>query len=293
MSFDLKLYKFGIIGGDRRVKILADIFKDAGCDVKIYDDDLNDVFSSCNVLVLPVPVSKDKLTVFSVDPNQNLLLSELIEESINHAHRIIVGGVFPYNFSDSLMKNGHTVIDLFDNEELIFKNAVATAEGALMTAMEKIDVTVTSTSFAVIGYGRIASYLCKIINSLGGKISVFARNPSALSEAMALGYQAVDISDIMNSDRAKEISDVLDSAHVIFNTVPNVIINRKIIERMRTRPLYIELASLPYGIDVQAAREMNFNILYAPSLPGRYSPKSAAGYIFETIINCLKKADNG
>ena len=288
MNVQLKSHVFGIVGGDRRIEALSEILKDHGFSTKPFRKDLRELFSSCDVMIFPVPVSKNKITVFSSDPEFDITLDDVIAESSRHSQRIIFGGLFPARFADALVKNGHTVIDIFKDEGLIYKNAVSTAEGALMIAMEKTEKTVISTSFSVLGFGRIGSYLCKLIHGMGGKITVLARSEKALNEAKDLGYNAVDIS---STDNVNEIVAALDSSAVIFNTVPSVVIDREIIEKLRTRPLYIELASFPYGIDSQAARELDFNIIYAPSLPGRYAPISAAEYIYQTVSAALEEID--
>lgn len=288
MNVQLKSHVFGIVGGDRRIDALSEILKDRGFSTKPLRKDLRELFFSCDVIIFPVPVSKNKITVFSSDPEFDITLDDVIAESSRHSQRIIFGGLFPARFADALVKNGHTVIDIFKDEGLIYKNAVSTAEGALMIAMEKTEKTVISTSFSVLGFGRIGSYLCKLIHGMGGKITVLARSEKALNEAKDLGYNAVDIS---STDNVNEIVAALDSSAVIFNTVPSVVIDREIIEKLRTRPLYIELASFPYGIDSQAARELDFNIIYAPSLPGRYAPISAAEYIYQTVSAALEEID--
>lgn len=288
MNVQLKSHVFGIVGGDRRIEALSEILYDRGFSTKPFRKDLRELFSSCDVMIFPVPVSKNKITVFSSDPEFDITLDDVIAESSRHSQRIIFGGLFPARFSDALVQNGHTVIDIFKDEGLIYKNAVATAEGALMIAMEKTEKTIISTSFSVLGFGRIGSYLCKLIHGMGGKITVLARSEKALNEAKDLGYNAVDIS---STDNVNEIVAALDSSAVIFNTVPSVIIDREIIEKLRARPLYIELASFPYGIDSQAARELDFNIIYASSLPGRYAPISAAEYIYQTVSAALEEID--
>ncbi len=288
MNTELKSHVFGIVGGDRRIEVLSEILNKDGYSTRVFKDDIGKLFSSSDVIVFPVPVSKNKETVFSCDPEFELRLDKVIEESSKHSQRVIFGGIFPTDFAEALRENGHIVIDVFGDEGLLLKNAVATAEGALMIAMEKTDTTVVSTRFSVLGFGRIASYLCKLIHGMGGRITVCARDQIALEKARSLGYDTVDI---LNRQNTFEIANALDSSAVIFNTVPSVIIDRAVIEKMQTRPLYIELASFPYGIDSQAARELDFNIIYAPSLPGRYAPVSAAEYIYDTITTALKEID--
>jgi dipicolinate synthase subunit A len=51
--------------------------------------------------------------------------------------------------------------------------------------------------------------------------------------------------------------------------------------------LIIELASSPGGVDVCAARELCANVMWAPSLPGKYAPESAGRIICECVLDVL------
>ena len=286
----------GFIGGDMRISILAAIMKDHGFDIKTYGvtgadrfteneecDAIEKLFAFSEIIVLPVPVTRDKTCVFAERPEISILLRDLIFDSKIFGKKIFFGGLIPRDFKASLEAHGHTVIDVFENDRLINNNAIATAEGALMIAMEKLTTTIISTKFAVLGFGRIGSHLANIISALGGEVTVFARRDEALNNAQRHGYRAVKLLSDLTEKYEYEIARELDGASVIFNTVPSVIVKRGIMEKMHKRPLYVELASYPYGIDSKDARELEFNTVYAPSLPGRYSPVSAAEYIFEAI----------
>ncbi len=294
MSFCVNRRTIGFIGGDNRSYLLARKMKSAGFRVKTFglvlnegleDDELFDIgelFSCCDIIILPVPVSRDKTTVFTARQDISIPLADVLPDTARFGKKIVFGALIPQNYAAALEDLGHTAIDIFENQRLIQSNAMATAEGALMIAMEKTDTTVASANFAILGFGRIASHLAKIISALGGSVTVFARRDEVLVDVAACGYKAFKL--VGNCD---EMARELDSSGVIFNTVPSVIITKEIIEKMNTRPLYIELASYPYGIDTKEARELNFNTIYAPSLPGRYSPRSAAEYIFEAINDYL------
>lgn len=304
MIADFKGYTFGFIGGDKRISLLASIMKKNGYKIREFGlfeekDFLGDVcssveelFSFCDIIILPVPVSRDKSSLFAEKQGVELRLENMIPMPDIYGKKIIFGGLIPKNYHNALLEKGHTVIDIFNNPRLIFNNAIATAEGGLMIAMQNSDSTVISSNFGVLGFGRIASHLSKIISLLGGNVTVFARGERAIEEAEALGYKTFRLSENQTDEYMSEMASELDAQSVIFNTVPSVIINKEIISRMLCRPLYIELASYPYGIDSKDAREMNFNTIYAPSLPGRYSPRSAAEYIFEAIIDYLNQIDN-
>ena len=48
--------------------------------------------------------------------------------------------------------------------------------------------------------------------------------------------------------------------------------------------MIIDLSSAPYGVDLDAAREMSLRAWREPKLPGRYCPFSAARALLRAII---------
>ena len=76
---------------------------------------------------------------------------------------------------------------------------------------------------------------------------------------------------------------MVDSADLIINTVPVLVIDSKIIAQMRPQTLIIDLASPPGGVDFEAAKKQNIQVITAPGLPGRVAPKSAGEILAATI----------
>jgi len=52
-----------------------------------------------------------------------------------------------------------------------------------------------------------------------------------------------------------------------------------------------DLASPPYGVDVNAARDFGLKVLFTNSLPGKIAPVTTAGYILETINHIIAEID--
>ena len=298
MCFERDKFTVGLVGGDARISILTSLMKKAGYKVFCYSIadcgglepseicfSIEELISACDIIVLPVPVSRDKVHLFSEKSCAPLPLKHLIFDAKDYGQKVFFGGAFGNDFRRSLEEKGHTVIDVLNDSELVLKNAIATAEGALMIAMEKTEFTIKDRDFCILGYGRIASHLVKIIGAMGGNVTVLARSDNALMEAVLHGFKSIKL----DQNNVQNIAMSLDGASVIFNTVPSNIITKEIIENMRNRPLYVELASHPYGIDIKLARELDFNTVFAPSLPGKYAPVSAAEYIFEAIEKSLEE----
>ena len=152
-----------------------------------------------------------------------------------------------------------------------------------MVAMENTDRVIEDMNVLICGYGRIGKILAHKLKLLGASVSVAARRDEALCEIIMNGLAPVDIRGQGDLIKATANSDV------VFNTVPKQIYTKQIIDEIEGAPLYIEIASTPGGIDVQAARAHGIRLIFAPSLPGKYAPASAGNYIFETIKDILDK----
>ena len=67
-------------------------------------------------------------------------------------------------------------------------------------------------------------------------------------------------------------------------TIEEILIKEKEeLEKIIPNALIIDLASKPGGIDFISAKKLGLNTIHALSLPGKYSPQSAAKFIEEAI----------
>jgi dipicolinate synthase subunit A len=210
-------------------------------------------------------------------------LSEIVKIAAFHRCGFILGGMIPDEIKKLGEERGVEVIDFYLSEDLQMKNALPSAEGALMLAMEHTDITISGMRTLICGYGRIGKILCTLLSSLGASVTVAARRDEVLHEVERLGYDSVRL-----GESGSQLARAADRSDVIFNTIPERIFEDHVIYRMENKPLYIEIASLPGGIDAMRARERGIKLLFAPSLPGKYAPVSAGMYIFETIADILK-----
>ena len=294
-------YIFTILGGDRRQAVVAARLLDLGHTVRIYGlGELSarlcgaEIFSSvdkavfgCDALILPLPVSRDNINLyFAMSPtSQTVSLKDILNNASKSGCQVVLGGMIPDEALRQAQTLGLSAYDYYSSPDLQRKNALPSAEGALMIAMEHTDITVKGMKALVCGYGRIGSCLAAILDKLGAEVTVAARGDGALCEASLCGYGAVRI----DPSDTQGLADAANLCDVIFNTVPSVIFNEQVLNGIRRKPLYIEVASSPGGIDVAEARQAGMQIIFAPSLPGRYAPRSAGEYIFETLSDILKK----
>ena len=282
---------FAVLGGDLRQRTVADLLVKSGNRVKTFGvcgESISGAemckcaeraIEGSDVMILPLPVSRDNINLSLADACfSRVSLEELVKLAQKHRVSTILGGMIPENAITVAENNGIRVIDYYKSETLQEKNALPSAEGALMVAMENTDITVFGMRTLVCGFGRIGKKLAYILKRLGASVTVAARRDEVICEATMCGYGTLKIeSDLL----------VKTEFDVIFNTVPAIIFTANALCKLIGNPIYIEIASKPGGVDVVAARDKGMRIINAPSLPGKYSPISAGEYIYETVIETL------
>ncbi len=296
-----KKYIFTILGGDRRQAVIAQRLLSLGHTVRVFSLDApSDILGAelylspdkammgCDFIILPLPCSRDNifLNTFSANSDTRLELSDIARAASKNEKTLIFGGIIPESMVEICEKLGVSLFDYYKVEELQMKNALPSAEGALMIAMENTEKNIEGSRALVCGYGRIGRILAQKLKALGASVTVAARRDEVLCEVAMSGFSAISTKD------CKAMSEAVGGCDVIFNTSPSIILTRQIIENTISKPIYIEIASAPGGIDIPAARECGIQMIFAPSLPGKYAPASAGEYIFETIYDSLVQGEN-
>ena len=166
-------------------------------------------------------------------------------------------------------------VNLWEDEQLLQENAYLTAEAAVAAAMRRSKVSMAHARCAVVGYGRIGRSLTEILLNLGAEVTVLSRTEGKRSAARESGAQAVEL------ERAAK---VLPGKQLIFTTPPAPVLDGTALDAVDAGAELIDLASPPYGFDLEAARELGLHATREPGLPGRYCPLSAARVLYGAVI---------
>jgi dipicolinate synthase subunit A len=175
-------------------------------------------------------------------------------------------------------ERGIRLVDYLEREELAVANAVPTAEGAVQIAMEEMNITLHCARALVIGYGRLGRVTAQRLAALGTHVSVAARSHEQLAWADVWGYQTEHIS---------RLAPWLCSYDLVINTVPASVLGEEELSALKPGVLVIDLASKPGGVDFESAEKLGIKTIWALSLPGKVAPRSAAGYIRNTIYHII------
>ena len=92
----------------------------------------------------------------------------------------------------------------------------------------------------------------------------------------------------MKSKSFEQLSTEYNDFDALINTVPIKVIEEKQLSNLNRDCLLIEVASAPFGIDFQAAKEKAFRVIKAGSLPGKVAPKTAGEIIGRSILPIIE-----
>lgn len=286
----IKNDKFIIIGGDNRQLYMADYLQEKGFRVGIYAlpesdrfccKNFKNEFESAKFIVLPLPVTKDGRNLYTIN-GTTITIDDIVSALTND--QIVFAGMLNKTLESKIAKKACKVFDYFKCEDVTVKNTVPTVQGILKVIIENINYTINSSKCAVFGYGRVACLTADILSSLGADVTVCARKYSDLAKAEIKGLKGCLIKDFYKS---------ADKYQIIINTVPAVVINRNILEKLNRNCIVIDVASAPYGVDFAAADELSLHAILCPSLPGRVAPVTAGRIIADGILNMLEEEGYG
>lgn len=285
------LLTFAFIGGDKRQIYTSMLLANEGYRVKTYGLEKSDETCMCtysaeeciknaDVVVLPMPYSKDKVNVNAPFASKQISVSDIVSSVKKDA--VIFVGIADRTFDDLCSVAGVKYVDYGKREELAIMNAVPTAEGALMIATENTKHTIHSSKCLVIGYGRIGKILSSYLKALGADVVAAARKSADIALIKVMGIR---------SALTSELSNGIESYDIIFNTVPNLILDFSLLHKTDPNVLIIDLASKPGGVDLDTAKALNRKAIWALSLPGKTAPYTAGKIIKDTMLNILEEME--
>ena len=240
---------------------------------------LNTALTAQNTVILPFPLSPDGITLNCTAEEKPSLrdifaaISQVCPPSVT-----VLAGAVKERSREIAASFSLAITDYGAMEEIASENAVPTAEGAIEVAMKHLNVTVRGSRFAVVGYGRCGSELARLLKAMGAEVYGVARSGK---DRAKMRNDAVIPHDF---DRLIEVTN---SSVITFNTVPFNVFDCHTLSQLSPNTVMIELASAPGGVNRECAARYGIKVIHAPSLPGKYAPKTAAEIIARAIIPLL------
>lgn len=279
------LKSFLLIGGDERQLYSAEKLKEYGFEVILYgfdklticcNDEIKHILSNVDAVVLPLPFTRDGTFLNAPFSNEPIPTDKLLE-NLSKDIAVFCGNM-DSKIKKDLFSKGIRVFDYYERDETVVRNAVPTAEGVAAILTEKLDTTLNGSKILVTGYGRTGRAICSVLKGLNVQVTCAARKCSVLAEINSSGMKAIYTKDIAKTGSEYD---------AVVNTVPSRIINKAEIDSFKDGCCIIEVASAPYGVDIEAATQASIDLVIAGSLPGKVAPKTAGIIIAESIINII------
>ena len=206
---------------------------------------------------------------------ENIYIEELVFENLLN-NTVILTLIFNKYMYELSLKYNFTYIALLDDESFINENSVLTAEGMISYMISHRTFPLYHSHILILGYGHCAKAILKLLNGFDSCIDVYCRNKSMFEKENGHVFNNLDEIDFYKYN-------------IIVNTIPEVIIDKKYIDKMNKDVAIFDIASFPYGIDHHYALEKGLNAIILPSIPTRYAYKYAGRMIYNRIkelISC-------
>ena len=284
-----KTMNFLIIGGDDRLVELANIFSGKGYKVFTHGMDkaanckaeniqsLEEAVTECDIIIGPIPFSKEVNKVNSNYSEEPIDIDQLFSK-VTPEKKLYLGAL---NKSSRELAEKHNIqyLDYHKDESYQILNTIPTAEGAIALMVSETERTVFGRKVLILGYGRIGKLLSGYVKALGAEVYVEARKDEDLTWIKSKGMNAVPLDHLQN---------YLGDMDIIVNTVPALLLGEKELDLVKKDALILDLASLPGGVNYAYARQIGIKTIHALGVPGKIAAKSAAEYIYETVLKQLK-----
>lgn len=278
MDAVLKGIRLAIIGGDDREIYLIPELQKLGAEIIglgleksplgnsiEHAQSFTEIVIKADVLILPMFGTDDRGLIKAKYSSSPIILSNEVLESISPDIPVFIGWARPALII-AAQKMNIDLVEIANKDEFVIMNSIPSAEGALQMAIEATNITIHSSESFVLGLGRCGLTLVGLLKGMSAKVSAVARKPRDLARAIEMGVRAVPFSEL-----AQEIG----KADIIFNTVPSLVLDRNILDKLSREAVIVDIASIPGGTDFEYAQMLGIKAQLAPGLPGIVAPKTA------------------
>lgn len=266
------------IGGDKRMNCAADILAEKHNVERLGSGEYPLPKGTFDAIVLPLPLTRNGSEVLAPLSDSPLEFDIITRFAAENA--VILAGGECSVLTDICRQNGYILVNYFAEETLTLKNAALTAEAACALLSQSTDGALLGSRSLITGYGRIAKLLAVRLKAHGSTVTIAARRAEQRVTAELDGFDSVS---------PEQIGSVISDVDFIANTVPSALFTGEHFNETKKDAVFIELATLPEQPSKPLAESRGVQYIYAPGLPGKYSPKAAGRVIADTVIEMLPK----
>lgn len=289
------MYDVAVLGGDIRQIYMVEQIKRQNLSVITYGlthpmledvcakgESMRSTIRSSTILISAIPFSKDGITIPALTSSSDMTISNFTD-SIRSEQMLFAGMI-----SDKIRSFCHqckvSYFDFMEDDSIAIANGIATAEGAIMEAINQSPNNLHKSHCLVLGFGRCAKTLAAKLKAFDTIVTVAARKDSDRAMAEAFGFRAIPLSKLW---------ETLPSSTYIFNTIPALVLDAKLLSRVSNDTVIIDLASAPGGLDYKAAKSYGVHASLCLGIPGKVSPKASAQILTDKVIEYIAKRKKG
>ena len=270
-----------VVGGDDRLRLLAELLTKKGYETDTWGqggEDAAKALTKAQAVVLPLPrASRDGFipAAKARRPIPTGEVASLIGQGV-----WVMTGQLDEDLQRTAEQKEWRLILPGDDPAYEEANAMPSAEGAIYAAMQKANYTLCGATCLVIGPGRIGKELARMLLGIGAKVFMAARREEGLAWAKDAGCIPVPMAALPIAAR---------EADILFNTAPAMVAGEDVMAALKPQALALDLASAPYGIDLDAAARHGITAWREGGIPGRYAPLTAARLLFDYFENHIRR----
>lgn len=239
-------------------------------------------FSEVDAIVLPVSGTSSEGVVETIFSNEKITL-KLDHLKATPEHCTIYSGISNQYLKEIASGSKRKLVELFERDDVAIYNSIPTVEGTIMMVIQHTDITIHRSNIVVLGLGRVGMSVARTFDALGANVKVGARKSDDLARIYEMGLTPFHVSEL-----ADEVLDI----DVCINTIPAMILTPKVLAKMPTRSLVVDLASKPGGTDFRYAEKRGIKAILAPGLPGIVAPKTAGKIIANVLSTLISDGQN-
>ena len=285
-----KSVNIAFIGGDGRAAHEAQYFGSLGHEVgycrcqsdmgtsAVKIESVDDALGFADVLVLPIPVSRDNKTVAY---SGGVLLSQIIRDMPQNKKILVAGGMIPSLFAQELSGKGVLVFDYAVCESYLQTSADLTMTAFFDFIKDKNFDALENQRIAVCGFGRIGKRLALALCRQNTQINVLSGNAHK-----HIGNYPENVS-FYGYDQGIR---ALDGCSAVINTAPAHVIGMEAVKAIPKNAVFYELASAPFGIDDDCVKYLGGRYVKALGLPGIYYSKESGELIAKSILEHVQNS---
>ena len=283
--------KIAILGGDRREKILSELLIEKGYKVKVLSDiafhdkdiefyrDYKNLIKDVDILYAPLSGVDNQGFLKSSFKSEGVKVDNKLLSKVEKKTLFLIGSINT-ELENILKKYNINYLETLKQPELAIYNAIPTAEAAIKIGIENTLFTLYGSNILITGLGKVGMTLAWRLKALGANVFAATRNKKAIARGRDLGIKMYDY---------EQLYELLSKIQIVYNTVPAQIIGENYLKEMKKNSLIIDLASAPGGVDTESAKKYGIRNIFAPGLPGKTAPESAAEILAEMLENIISE----